>query len=106
MFRSNLISNESMYDTGVDLSRILGQIQMLGGKAVIIDESIVVSKQMGRAPGPGVTGQNIPPAGIYPGLKWPRLDYTRACYGLGQFIPRGILWPRPIHTSSGQNIPS
>src|SRR6218665_3191236 len=55
---------------------------------------------------PGVTGQNIPPAGIYPGLKRPRLDYTRVYYGLGQFIPRGILWPRPIHTSSGQNIPS
>src|SRR6218665_1983912 len=46
------------------------------------------------------------PAGIYPGLKRPRLDYTRVYYGLGQFIPRGILWPRPIHTSSGQNIPS
>ena len=41
----------------------------------------------------GVTGQNIPPAGIYPGLKRPRLDYTRVNYGLGQFIPRGILWP-------------
>jgi len=54
----------------------------------------------------GVTGQNIPPTGIYPGLKRPRLDYTRVYYGLGQFIPRGILWPRPIHTSSGQNIPS
>src|SRR6218665_1521792 len=56
-------------------------------------------------PIPGVTGQNIPLAGIYPGLKRPRLDYTRVYYGLGQFIPRGILWPRPIHTSSGQNIP-
>src|SRR6218665_2571856 len=46
------------------------------------------------------------PARIYPGLKRPRLDYTRVYYGLGQFIPRGILWPRPIYTSSGQNIPS
>ena len=50
----------------------------------------------------GVPGQSIPPAGIYP----PRLDYTRVYYSLGQFIPRGVLWPRPIHTSSGQNIPS
>src|SRR6218665_949800 len=56
--------------------------------------------------GPAVTGQNIPPAGIYPGLKRPRLYYTRVHYGLGQFIPLGILWPTPIHTSSGQNIPS
>jgi len=31
----------------------------------------------------GVTGQSIPPAGLYPGLKWPRLDYTRVYYGLG-----------------------
>src|SRR6218665_868031 len=46
----------------------------------------------------GVTGQNIPPAGLYPGLKRPRLDYTRVYYGLGQFILRGIVWPRPIHT--------
>ena len=53
---------------------------------------------------PGVTGQSIPPAGLYPGLKQPRLDYTRVYYGLGQFIPRGILWPRPIHASSGQII--
>src|SRR6218665_3441668 len=55
---------------------------------------------------PGVTGQNIPPAGIYPVLKRHRLDYTRVYYGLGQFIPRSVLWPRPNHTSSGQNIPS
>jgi len=54
----------------------------------------------------GVTCQNIPPAGSYPGLKRPRLDYTRVYYGLGQFIPRGILWPRPIHIPSGQNISS
>src|SRR6218665_2280684 len=38
------------------------------------------------------------------GLKRPRLDYTRVCYGLGQFIPRGILWPEGVcrqrrHTS-------
>ena len=32
--------------------------------------------------GPGVTGQNIPPAGLYPGLKRPRLDYIRVYYGL------------------------
>jgi len=24
-----------------------------------------------------VTGQNIPPAGLYPGLKRPRLDYAK-----------------------------
>ena len=35
----------------------------------------------------GVTGQSIPPAGLYPGLKQPRLDYTQVYYGLGQFIP-------------------
>src|SRR6218665_1690713 len=53
---------------------------------------------------PGVTGQSISPAGLYSGLKRPKLDYTRVYYGLGQFIPRGILWPRPIHTFSGQII--
>ena len=40
---------------------------------------------------PGVTGQSTPAAGIYPGLKQPRLDDTRVYYGLGQFIPQGIL---------------
>src|SRR6218665_3498483 len=35
----------------------------------------------------------IPPAGLYPGLKRPRLEYTRVYYGLGQLIRRGILWP-------------
>jgi len=45
------------------------------------------------------------PAGLYPGLKRPRLDYIRVYYGLGQFLPLGILWPRPIHTHSGQIIP-
>src|SRR6218665_3328530 len=44
------------------------------------------------------------PAGLYPGLKRPRLDYTRVYYSLGQFIPPGILWPRRIHTPSGQII--
>jgi len=39
----------------------------------------------------GVTVQSrpIPPAGLYPGLKRARLDYTRVYYGLGQFIPLG-----------------
>src|SRR6218665_2598938 len=46
----------------------------------------------------GVTGQSIPPAGLYPGLKRPRLDFTRVHYGLGQFIPRVILSSRPIHS--------
>jgi len=31
---------------------------------------------------PGVTGQIILPARLYPGLKRPRLDYTRVYYGL------------------------
>ena len=53
-----------------------------------------------------VTGQNIPPAGLYPGLKRSSLDYTRVYYDLGQFMPQGILWPRPIHTPSGQIIPN
>ena len=53
----------------------------------------------------GVTGQSIPPAGVYPGLKRTRLDYTRVYYGLGPFIPLGTLWPRPFHTPSGQIIP-
>src|SRR6218665_3953186 len=43
---------------------------------------------------PGVTGQNIPPAGVYPGILWPRPIYNP-----------GIFWPRPIHTPSGHNIP-
>src|SRR6218665_3404583 len=33
----------------------------------------------------------ISPTRLYPWLKRPRLDYTREYYGLGQFIPRGIL---------------
>ena len=45
-----------------------------------------------------VTGQSIPPAGLYPGLKWPRLDYTRVYYGLGQFTPR-------VYYGLGQFIP-
>jgi len=50
---------------------------------------------------PGVTMQSIPPAGLYPGLKRPRLDYTLVYYDLGQFIRRGILWPRSMHTPLG-----
>ena len=46
---------------------------------------------MGMMEGTGVTGQNISPAGVY--------------YGLGQFIPRVIFWPRQIPTPSGHNIP-
>ena len=46
---------------------------------------------------PGVTSQIITPAGLYPGLKRPRLDYTRVYYGLSQFIPRGILWAANSH---------
>jgi len=44
-------------------------------------------------------------AGLYPVLKRPRLDYTLVSYGLGQFIPWGILWPRPIHASSKKYAP-
>ena len=47
---------------------------------------------------PGVTGQSILPAGLYPGLKWPRLNYTRVYYGLGQFIPG-------VYCGLGQFIP-
>ena len=37
------------------------------------------------------------PGGIIPGVKATYgLDYTRVYYGIGQFIPRGILWPGPI----------
>ena len=47
---------------------------------------------------PGVTGQNIPPTGLYPGLKRPRLDYTRINYGLGQFVPpQAKLYPHYIN---------
>jgi len=47
---------------------------------------------------PGVTGQNIPPAELYPGLKRNRLDYTRVYYGLGQFIPpQANLYPNYIN---------
>src|SRR6218665_1805059 len=42
----------------------------------------------------GVTGQNIP-----------RPNYTRVYYGLRQFIPRDIFWPRPIHTPQAKLYP-
>src|SRR6218665_3259837 len=42
---------------------------------------------------PGVTGQNIP-----------RPEYTQVYYSLGQFIHRGIFWPKPIYTPSGANV--
>ena len=41
---------------------------------------------------PGVTGQNIPPAGLYSGLKRPRLDYTRICYGLYAKLYPGVYY--------------
>ena len=68
----------------------------------LIINCVFVLKQLGLST--GVIGQNIPPAGLYPGLKRPSLDYTRVYYGLGQVIPRGILWPRLLHTPSGQII--
>src|SRR6218665_1258858 len=52
------------------------------------------------------------PAGLYPGLKRPRLDYTRVYYSLGQFIPRGIqtnsnpLRPNYTPDDSNHNINS
>src|SRR6218665_960928 len=59
----------------------------------------------------GVTGPSLPPAGLYPGLKRNKLDYTQVYYDLGQSIFRGIKCPRlrrckpwPDHTLSGQNI--
>jgi|SRR6218665_1665648 len=33
---------------------------------------------------------------LYLGLKRSRPYYTRVYYGLGQFIPRGILWPEGV----------
>src|SRR6218665_28680 len=48
-----------------------------------IDLNRLASARSTRA---GVTGQNIPSARIYPGLKQPKLYYTRVYYGLGQFI--------------------
>jgi len=49
---------------------------------------------------PGVTGHNIglPLAGIYPGLKRPRLDYSGVYYGLSQFIrPQAKLYTHDIN---------
>ena len=40
----------------------------------------------------------------YPGLKWPRLFRTRVHSGLGQFIPREMVWPRLLYTPPGQII--
>src|SRR6218665_1438867 len=47
----------------------------------------------------GVTGQNIPPAGVYPGILWPKPIYTQGyilaytnSYPSIHNIPRGILW--------------
>ena len=66
---------------------------------------------------PGVTGCIIPRHRLYPGLNRARLDYTRVYYVLGQFIPRGMNWPRPVQvpqailyslwvwTGLGHNIP-
>ena len=46
----------------------------------------------------GVTGKSIPPAGLYPGLKRPRLDYTPVYYGLGQFVhPQAKIYPHDIN---------
>src|SRR6218665_2918874 len=51
-----------------------------------------MNKSICRLEYTGVTGQNIP-----------QPEYTLVYYGLGQFIPLGIFWPRPIHTTSGHN---
>src|SRR6218665_1535497 len=67
-----------------------------------LDPATTGYRQLGPATlrhfGPGVTGQSIPPAGLHPGLKRFRLDYTRAYYGLGKFIPR-------VYYGLGQFIP-
>src|SRR6218665_1448356 len=59
----------------------------------ILSYNYIETVHLFNSHGTGVTGQNIPPAGVYPGIVWPRPLYTR-----------GILWPRPIHTPSGHNI--
>jgi len=43
----------------------------------------------------GVAGQNIPLAGLYPGMLWPWPIYTPGVYyGLGQLIPpQAIIFP-------------
>jgi len=41
---------------------------------VKVKSSPVMSRPRVRVP--GVTGQNIPPAGVYPGILWPRPIYT------------------------------
>src|SRR6218665_3032092 len=34
--------------------------------------------------------------GLYLRLRRPMPDHTQVYYGLGQFIPRGILWPKGV----------
>jgi len=54
-----------------------------------------------KMPQTSLTGQSIPPARLYPGLKQPMLDYTRVYYGLGQFItPQAKIYPHDIITTS------
>src|SRR6218665_2586401 len=57
--------------------------------------------------GAGVTGQNIPPAGVYPGILWPRsILYPGVYFGLGQFIPpQAIVHPAGVQIGPGHNIP-
>src|SRR6218665_2540394 len=57
-------------------------------------------QKLPRVRGGSYTGRYIPG-----GLKRSRLDYTRIYYGLGQFIPRGLFRPRPIHTSQAKSYP-
>src|SRR6218665_2187298 len=62
-----------------------------------LSSALSIGVNLGRS-SLGVTGQNIPAAGIYPGLKGLRLDYTRVYYGLGQFIPaQAKIYPHDIN---------
>src|SRR6218665_3655086 len=54
--------------------------------------------------GAGVTGQNIPPTGVYPGILWPRPIYTGGILWPMPIYNGGILWPRPINTPTGHKV--
>src|SRR6218665_1641536 len=69
------------HEKWVDARCLQGHIYMLKK----CNNWIISSKEVcGRRPSPstpdytpGVTGHNIPPAGVYPDILWPRLIYTR-----------------------------
>src|SRR6218665_4016140 len=49
-----------------------------------------------RSPPLSIVSLHLIWRGLYLGLKRPRIDYTRVYSGLGQFIPRSILWPEGV----------